>query len=123
MIATPFLAMLGSVVLTAFAQVSLKIASQRYAGSAVGDSFLGGLIAQLLQPLTIAAIVAYVGSMLLWLIALRSLPLSVAYTFTGVTIIVVVLMGVLLLGESLVGRQIAGILMVVVGAYLVARPA
>ena len=120
MTSAPYLAMLGSVVLTACAQLALKVASTRYASTAVGDSFLGGLIAQLLQPLTMAAITAYVGSMMLWLIALRSLPLSVAYTFSGVTIVAVVLMGVLVLGETLAMRQIAGSGMVIVGAYLVA---
>ncbi|MEZ5652749.1 MAG: SMR family transporter [Burkholderiaceae bacterium] len=119
---TPFLIVLGSVALTAFAQVSLKIASGRFVGAQAGESLLGGLVMQLMHPLTLAALAAYVGSTLLWLLALRALPLSVAYTFSGVTIIVVVLLGVFLLGETLGSRQIAGIALVIIGATLVAKP-
>ena len=119
---TPFLIVLGSVVLTAFAQLSLKVASGRFADAAPDQSFLQGLLMQLLHPLTMAALAAYVGSTLLWLVALRALPLSVAYTFSGVTIIVVAVMGVVLLGETLVARQIAGIALVITGALMVAKP-
>ncbi|MEZ5657963.1 MAG: SMR family transporter [Burkholderiaceae bacterium] len=119
---TPFLIVLGSVVLTAFAQLALKVASGRFADPSPDQSFLHGLLMQLFHPLTMAALAAYVASTLLWLVALRALPLSVAYTFSGVTIIVVAVMGVVLLGETLVARQIAGIALVIAGALMVAKP-
>ncbi|MEZ5738975.1 MAG: SMR family transporter [Burkholderiaceae bacterium] len=118
---TSLLVVLGSVGLTAMAQLSLKVASSRFAGTGADQGLFGGLLAQLFHPLTMAAIVAYVGSTLLWLVALRDLPLSVAYTFSGLTIGVVVLLGVVVLGEALSLPQMAGIGLIIGGLVLLAR--
>ena len=112
---------LGSVLLTTVAQIALKIASGRYALENKHLNFIESLIAQILDPLTLTAIVAYIGSMVLWLLALRHLPLSIAYSFSGLTIALVTLSGVLILHESLSLPQISGIALILSGVMLLTR--
>ena len=112
---------LCSVSLTALAQLALKLASAHYEPATPDSGFLPGLLAQVLHPLTLAAIVAYAGSLALWLIALREVPLSVAYPFAGVTIALVAVLGAVVLGEGLSWSQIAGIGLIAAGVLLLAR--
>lgn len=115
------MAVLASVSLTALAQLALKLASSRFTPPSPDSGFLASLLAQFLHPLTIAAIVAYVGSLAFWLVALRDVPLSVAYPFAGLTIAIVAIMGAVVLGESLGWGQVAGIVMIALGVMMLAR--
>lgn len=117
----PLLIVLGSVLLTAGAQLALKIASGRHSDTPESAGWLQSIVQQLLDPLTIAAIGLYVGSLVLWLLALRSLPLSLAYPFSGLTIAIVAFLGWAVLNESLDGTHIIGMVLIMAGVVLLAR--
>lgn len=115
------LVVLASVSLTALAQLALKLASSRFVSPPAEEGFLAGLIAQFVHPLTLSAVVLYVGSLLLWLVALRDVPLSVAYPFAGLTIALVAVLGIVVLGEGLAWPQAVGIGMIAAGVIVLAR--
>lgn len=115
------LVILASVVVTALAQLCLKLASERYAGPIFGDGFLGSVVSQMLHPLTIVAMFAYVLSLVLWLLALRNVPLSVAYPFAGLTLALVSLFGIVFLGEAVSAPKLAGVGLIVAGTVVLAR--
>jgi multidrug transporter EmrE-like cation transporter len=115
-----FCIILGSVLLTTGAQIALKIASIRY--KVDGNSgMLRSLFFQLLDPLMIAATIAYAASFILWIFALRQLPLSIAYSFSGLTIALVTVNSVLMLNETLSFYQISGIILIISGVILLSR--
>lgn len=116
-----FLIIMGSVLLTTAAQISLKIASGRFNLDNNKLSFVGSLISQLLDPLTICAIIAYVGSLVLWLLALRNIPLSIAYAFSGLTLALVTLSSVVFLNENVTLLQLMGIVLIIAGIILITR--
>jgi multidrug transporter EmrE-like cation transporter len=117
----PLLIVFGSVLLTAGAQLALKIASGRHADSTESAGLLQSVMQQLLDPLTVAAIGLYVGSLVLWLLALRSLPLSLAYPFSGLTIAVVAFLGWAVLNETLSVTHIVGMVLILIGVVLLAQ--
>ncbi|MGH1361360.1 MAG: DMT family transporter [Burkholderiaceae bacterium] len=112
---------LSSVSLTALAQLALKLGSSRFAAPPVEQGLLASVIAQFMHPLTIAAVCAYVASLVLWLIALRDVPLSLAYPFAGLTIAIVALVGAFVLGEGMVWTQAIGIGLIAIGVLMLAR--
>jgi len=59
--------------------------------------------------------------MILWLLALPHLPLSIAYSFSGLTIALVTMSGVLILHESLSIPQLSGIALILGGVILLTR--
>ncbi len=63
-----------------------------------------------------------VTSMLLWVLVLRTLPLTLVYPFTGVNFIVVPLASHWLWKEPLPRMRLVGIFVILVGVCLVARP-
>lgn len=115
------LLVLSSVSLTALAQLALKLGSSRFAAPPVEHGLLASVLAQFMHPLTVAAVCAYVGSLVLWLIALRDVPLSLAYPFAGLTIAIVALMGVFVLGEGMAWSQAIGIGLIAIGVMMLAR--
>ncbi|MFK7965191.1 MAG: multidrug efflux SMR transporter [Burkholderiaceae bacterium] len=115
------LIVLASVSLTALAQLALKLASSRFAAPPADQGFIASLIAQFMHPLTLSAMVLYGGSLVLWLIALRDVPLSVAYPFAGLTIALVAVLGIVVLGEGLAWPQAFGIGMIAVGVIVLAK--
>ena len=107
--------------LTTGAQIALKIVSSRYTVENGGPGTVRSLIYQLLDPLTILAIIAYSVSLMLWILALRQLPLSIAYSFSGLTIALVTFSGIFLLNESLSTSQVIGIVIVIIGVIVMAK--
>jgi multidrug transporter EmrE-like cation transporter len=113
---------LTSVCLSALAQLALKISSLRHAAGTHGtEHLLPGLLEQLLRPWGIAAVLGYGMGFILWILALREVPLTVAYPFMGLSLALVAILGVVVLGESLGAAKIAGMLFIVVGLVLIAR--
>src|SRR5215813_721291 len=64
-------------------------------------------------------LVCYVGTMLFWLLALRSLPLSQAFPILGLQYALIPLLSSRLLNEHLMPLQWAGILLIILGVMLV----
>jgi len=112
------------VVVTAVAQLCIKVASRQFSGGATAGnavSLAGSLVQQALHPLSIVAVFAYAISLLLWFLALRDVPLSVAYPFAGLTMALVAALGIVVLGESVDLPKLVGITLIIAGVVLLAR--
>jgi undecaprenyl phosphate-alpha-L-ara4N flippase subunit ArnE len=73
----------------------------------------------LLRPLILIWLACYAASTILWLIALRAIPLSQAFPILGMQFALIPLASSRLLGERVYARQWAGILLIAGGVALV----
>jgi multidrug transporter EmrE-like cation transporter len=113
---------LTGVLLNAIAQLLLKAG----AGSLAGIELRAGnavLIAtRLLSSMPIlAGLACYVLSVVVWILALARVEVSVAYPMLSVGYVVNALAAWWLFGENLSGARIAGIGVILLGVWLVAR--
>ncbi len=79
--------------------------------------YLGRLI---LHPLTLSSFVAAFFGSLCWMGAMTRLPLSLAYPFTGLALVLIALCGVVMFGERVKLSQAIGMAMVIGGLTIVA---
>jgi len=82
-----------------------------------------GHAALLVNPYLVAMVGAHGLQAIAWFLALRSLPLSVAYPITATSFILQVLTGWLVFGETVGLLQVAGIVLITLGSSLVASRA
>ncbi len=117
-----FLLILGSVSLSALAQLALKVGTSAASGSRAAGvgSEIGGLVQ---SPMVIVGLGLYGFGALMWLFVLGRVPLSLAYPFVGMGFILTMLAGMLFLHEGLNAVRIAGTLLIAAGCVLVARSA
>lgn len=93
-------------------------------GGVVGQMLLkkgagaGDFIAQLFNVATIIGFVFYGASAILYIVALRKIPVSVAFPSVSVSYIVVALLGALLYGEPLGWLKLVAIGMILAGVVL-----
>jgi small multidrug resistance pump len=80
----------------------------------------GHFIAQLLRPTTIIGLAAYGGAALLYIIALRKIPMSVALPCTAASYVAVALIGHFMFGEELNPQKLAAIGLICGGVILLA---
>lgn len=103
-------------------QVLLKVGMTRV--GAIGRERLKRpvhLVAEVLHYWQVwVGLTLYVISAGLWILALSTVPLSVAYPFLGLSYVAIAGMSVLLLGEWLTPAQWIGIALVVMGVVTVA---
>ena len=104
-----------SIALSTAAQVWLKL------GAGHGESASGPF--GLYSPWVWLGIVAMIASLLTWLDALRTVPLSVAFALAGIIHAFVPLASWLWLGEAISGRRWMGIALVIAGVLVSAKPA
>jgi multidrug transporter EmrE-like cation transporter len=98
------------------ANVMLKYATRTPVG--FNDGIVGFVKGNIVG---LTAIGVFAGNVVLYFLALRTLPLSVAYPImNGMTMIVVLVLAVSFLGERVAPAQIVGCALVVIGATLVA---
>ena len=115
----PYFQILLTVVLTAAAQILLKIGADGSAGDASVGAWLG--FHELADGWTWLGILAFVASFGSWLYALRFLPLGLAFSLTNGVHILVPLGSWLFLHERLGPLRIAGISVIIVGILLLAQ--
>ncbi len=115
-LSTASTALAVSILLSAVAQLLLK----RGAGDEADTTFN---FAALLSGWVWLGIIAMIASLVTWLSALRTVPLSVAFNLTGATHVLVPLGCWGWLGESISPLRWAGIALVLAGVVLSARPA
>ena len=115
--AHPILQLALSILLSAAAQVLLKLGAP--ASGEEGWLGLGGMA----SAWTWLGIVTLIGSLVSWLYALRFVALSVAFTLAGAVHALVPLASWLILGESISSRRWMGILLVIAGVLISAKPA
>ena len=83
------------------------------AGAAAPDFF-----AQLFDPRTIVGLCLYGGSALLYIVALRKIPMSVALPCTAVSYVIIALIGHFGFAEPLGLSKITGIAMICLGVIM-----
>lgn len=96
---------IASVLLNAFAQVFMKIASERAIS----------LKSLLLNEKLYVASFLYLLSILLWLKGLSTMPLSKAYPFQSLGYLIVFLLSFLLLNERFTVSQLVGVAIILLG--------
>jgi small multidrug resistance pump len=111
---TPFwLALAAAICTSLVGQVLLK------AGAVGGGSFF----AQVFRPTTMVGLVCYGGAALLYIVALRRIPMSVALPCTAASYVVIALVGHFAFGEGLGAQKLAAIGLISGGVVLLAASA
>ncbi|MBB5690380.1 EamA family transporter [Roseomonas alkaliterrae] len=112
-----WLALAAAITTSLVGQVLLKSG----ASGAVAAS--GGFLDQLFRPATMIGLVCYGGAALLYIVALRRIPMSVALPCTAASYVVIALVGWAVFGESLGPAKIAAIALISAGVALLATTA
>ncbi len=106
-----FWIILAGVLLNAAAQLLLKAGTNAVP--------LGLRLA--IEPHVLGGLACYAVSVVVWLVALSRVPVSMAYPMLSIGYVVNALAAWWLLGEALTPMRMAGIGIIVVGVFLVAR--
>ncbi|MBL6076520.1 EamA family transporter [Belnapia sp. T18] len=80
----------------------------------------GHFLSQLFRPMTIIGLATYGGAALLYIVALRRIPMSVALPCTAASYVAVAVIGHLMFGESLGAQKMAAIGLICGGVLLLA---
>ena len=72
----------------------------------------------LLSPALVIALIIYATATVMWVFALRTVPLSVAYPLFALTYVVVPLLAYLAHGEPLTGKAFIGAAIIIVGVIV-----
>lgn len=105
-----WLALGGAIMVSLVGQVLLK----------AGAGGPGGFLAQLFRPLTLVGLVLYGGAALLYIVALRRIPMSVALPCTAASYVAIALIGHLAFAEPLGAQKLAAIALIAAGVALLA---
>lgn len=121
------LLILGSVALSATAQLLLKLGASAPAVRAAitdanGPMLERGFVLMTTPPL-IGGLVIYAISAGFWIAVLSRVDLSLAYPFVGLGFVLTFLIGTLFLGETANIMRVSGTFLIMVGAILVSRGA
>lgn len=77
------------------------------------------LVSQLMRPSTIAGLALYGSAAFLYIIALRKIPVSVAFPSVSVSYALVAILGHFMFGEPFGLKQIGGIALIMGGVVLI----
>ncbi len=117
-----FSLVLTGVLLNATAQLLLKAGT-----NAVGhfefqlENLLPIGLKLALEPHILGGLACYVVSVMVWIMALSRVPVSIAYPMLSIGYVINAFIAWHWFGEALTAQKLAGIALVVVGVYLVAR--
>jgi uncharacterized membrane protein len=109
-----------SVVLGAFGQVSMK-KGLKNKPIQLNELASTKLFSTIFEPYVFLGAVLYIVATLIWFVVLSNAELSFVYPLLGLGYIVTVLFARFYLGESIATTRWFGIILIVVGAVLVAR--
>ncbi|MGE5537425.1 MAG: EamA family transporter [Gemmatimonas sp.] len=84
----------------------------------IGATGEGGIVAQLFRIHTIAGLGLYAMAAFFYIVALRTIPISVAFPSVALSYVVVALLGNVWFGEPLGMAHLAGIGLIVTGVVL-----
>lgn len=118
--ATSLIAIVCSVLASTVGQTMLKLGLNRVPADGLRGA-VPTLLAAARQPFIYGGLALFVGSVLLWMIALSRVELSWGYPLLGLSYITVTAVGVLVFNEQLSIQRLAGTALVLLGAILVAR--
>jgi len=102
--------LIGTPLLIASGQVLFKMTS-----ATAGELSLRNLIALFLNPVLIAALLLYGVGTIIWIYVLKAVPLTMAYSFMGLTFCFVPLLAQAFLGEALTLRYAIGAACIIAG--------
>jgi multidrug transporter EmrE-like cation transporter len=117
-----FALILAGVLLNAIAQLLLKAGT-----NSVGQfEFSGANVVPIgmklaFQPYIVSGIVCYLVSLVVWLMALSRVEVSIAYPMLSIGYVINAVAAWYLFGEAVTPMRLAGIGIIVVGVYVVAR--
>lgn len=115
----PYLLILISIALGAFAQIAMKLGSSQVAAGGMS------LAAQLLKYFTnipiLSGFVLYALSAVVWIFALSRVPLSIAYPMVALSYVLVVFLSWLLFHEPVSAMRILGLALIMVGVIIIAN--
>jgi multidrug transporter EmrE-like cation transporter len=106
-VAPYYAALFGGIAVGVLGQIVLKYGAEHSAG--------GSFVAQFLDPMTIAGLAIYFVAALLYILALKRIPLSVAYPSISASYIAVALAAHYIWGEPLGVQQFAGLALIAGG--------
>ena len=112
-----WIALVAAISTSLVGQVLLK------SGAASAVAAEGGFIHQLFRLPTMVGLVCYGGAALLYIVALRKIPMSVALPCTAASYVVIAIIGWAVFGESLGTAKIAAIALISAGVALLATTA
>jgi multidrug transporter EmrE-like cation transporter len=116
----PWLQLVLNIVIVTASEIFLKLGARETAHLTQGWSWTG--ITGLMSPWTWLGIVFVIFSLIGWLYVLRHLPLSVAFPLSNAPHVFVPLACWLFLSESISSRRWFGIVLVLIGLIIVAKP-
>ncbi len=108
-----WLALAAAISTSVIGQVLLK-------SGATGD---GGFLAQIFRPSSIIGLGLYGGAALLYMVALRKIPMSVALPCTAASYVAIAAIGYFMFGEPLGAMKLAAIALICGGVLLLAATA
>lgn len=73
------------------------------------------------EPHILGGLACYVVSVVVWILALSRVPVSIAYPVLSLGYVVVAVASWFLFGEALNALRITGIVVIIVGVYLITR--
>jgi multidrug transporter EmrE-like cation transporter len=113
---------LTGVMLNAAAQLLLKAGSRAITDVSFSLANTWTLATRMaLNPPILGGLALYVISVVFWILALSRVDVSVAYPMLSIGYIVSALAGWLLFSEAVSAARVAGIVVIIVGVWLVAR--
>ena len=117
-----FTAILGTVALSALAQVALKLGTGPLKSTA-GKRAAEMILSVAASPFIWIGLAIYGASVLGWIWVLSKTDVSVAYPFVGLGFVLTAIMGAVFLHENVSPLRIAGTMLVIFGCILIARSA
>jgi small multidrug resistance pump len=103
-----YAALLGAILLGVLGQVALKAGAERSTG----------MVGQFLDPFTIGGFAVYALAAILYIIAIKRIPISLAFPSVSLSYVAVAIIAHLLWGEPLGVPQFAGIALIAGGILL-----
>ncbi|MBU0744973.1 MAG: EamA family transporter [Gammaproteobacteria bacterium] len=119
---TVFALIILTVILNTYAQISLKAGMMQIGVfSFTWENLLPITTKVMLSPWIISGVLVYAGSVFVWLMVLSRTPVSIAYPISSLGYIATAIAAYYLWSEDLTPLRIAGILIILLGVYLVAK--
>lgn len=119
-----FALIVTGVLLNAAAQLMLKAGADRVGPIALdGASLLGAARVLAVSPPIAGGLLCYVVSVAVWIVALSRVEVSVAYPMLSIGYIVNAFGAWLLFGEALTAARVTGILVIMLGIWILAGSA
>ena len=100
------------------AAISVSLLGQVLLKAGAGGE--GGFLAQLFRPATMVGLVCYGGAALLYIVALRRIPMSVALPCTAASYVAIALIGHFAFGEALGPQKVVAIALISAGVVVLA---